>query len=82
MLSFSKELRINSLPNDKIFDQSKLEAFADDKINVAEKLKIVLERVEKIVRKGENAGYQHFPLFPQSFQKVSDTGLLKVRMVW
>ena len=47
----------NSLPNDIILDQSKLKAFADEKINVAEKLKIVLGRVENIVGKGENAGY-------------------------
>ena len=28
---------INSLPNDKILDQSKLKAFADDKLKVTEK---------------------------------------------
>ena len=33
---------INSLPNNKILDRSKLKAFADDKINVIEKLKFVL----------------------------------------
>ena len=27
------------------------------------------EREENIVGKGENAGYQHFLLFPQCFQK-------------
>ena len=32
--------------------------------------------------KGENAGYQHFLLFPQSFQKASFSGSLKVRIVW
>ena len=31
----------------------------------------VMERVENIVGKGENAGYQHFLLFPQFFQKAS-----------
>ena len=34
--------------------------FADDKINVTEKLKFVWDRVEKIVGKGENAGYHVF----------------------
>ena len=53
-----------SAPNDKILDWFKLKAFAD-KINVTEKLKFVLGRVENIVGKGENAGYQHFLLFPQ-----------------
>ena len=41
-----------------------MKAFADDKIDVNEKLKFVLLRVENIVGKGENAGYQHFLLFP------------------
>ena len=33
---------INFLPNDKMLDWFKLKAFADDKINVTEKLKFVL----------------------------------------
>ena len=53
---------INSLPNDKILDWSQLKAFADDKLNLAEKFEYVLGRVENIVGKGENAGYQHFLL--------------------
>ena len=32
------------------------------------------DRQENIVGKGENAGYQHFPLFPQRFQKASSVG--------
>ena len=31
----------------------------------------VLERVENIVGREENASYQHFPLFPRCFQKAS-----------
>ena len=53
----------NTLPDDTYFDWSKLKAFSD-KINLTEKLKLVLERVENIVGQGENAGYQHFLLFP------------------
>ena len=64
-------LAVNSLPNDKILDFSKLKGFADNNINVKEKLKFVLERIENIKGKGENAGYQHFLLFPQCFQKAS-----------
>ena len=56
-----------SLPNIKILDFSKLKAFADDKINVTQKLKFVFRRVENNVGKRENAGYQHFLLFPQYF---------------
>ena len=72
---------VNSLPNDKNFDWSKLKAFADDK-NVTEKLKFVSERIENILGKGENAGYQHFLLFPKCLQKSSSSGLLKVGTVW
>ena len=72
----------NSLPNEKFLDWSKLKALADNKIKLAEKLKFVLGRVENIVGKGENAGYQHFLLFPQCFQKASISGSLKVGTAW
>ena len=49
---------------------------------MTEKLKFVLERVENIVEKEENAGYQHFLLFPQCFRKVSFSKSLKVETVW
>ena len=74
-------MALNSLPNDKILDWSKLKASADDKINVTGMLKFLLERLEN-VGKGENAGYQHFLLFLQYFQKDSYTGSLKGRIVW
>ena len=38
---------------------------------VAQMMTFVLNRIENIVGKGENAGYQHFLLFPQRFQKAS-----------
>ena len=75
-------LAANSLPNDKILDWSKLKAFADDKIKATEKLKFGLGRVENIVGKGENAGYQHFLLFPQCFLEVSFSRASKVGIVW
>ena len=43
-------------PNNKVSDWFKLNAFADKKINVIEKLKFILGRVENITGKGENAG--------------------------
>ena len=49
-------LHLNSLPNDKIIDWSKLTALTDNKINVTQLFKFVLRRVENIVEKGENAG--------------------------
>ena len=72
---------VNSSPNNKFLDLSKLKAFADDKFNVAENFKFVLGRVENIVGKGENAGNQHFLLFPQCFQKASILVSLTVGIV-
>ena len=40
------------------------------------------DRVENIEGKGENAGYLHFLLFLQCFQKASYIGPLKVVTVW
>ena len=67
----------NSLPTDKFLDWSK-----DNIINVSEDLKFVLGRVENIVGKEENAGYQHFLIFLRCFQKASVSRSLKVGIVW
>ena len=72
---------LNPLPGDKIPDCSKLKAFADDKINVNKNVTFLLRRVENILGRGENAGYQHFLLFLQYFQKPSLLGSLKVGIV-
>ena len=37
----------------------------------------VFDRVENNVGKGENAGYQHFLLFPQYFKKLFTQGRWK-----
>ena len=60
----------NFLPNNKILDWSKLKAFADDKINVNQKLNFVLGRVENIVGNGEIAHYKQFLLFPSVFERL------------
>ena len=62
---------INPLPNDKYFDATKLKAFADDKLNVAKMMIFLFDRAENTLAKGQNAGYQHFFLFPQCFPKLS-----------
>ena len=84
MYGFQNELAqlFNSLPNDKISDKFNFKVFADDILNVAQIMICISDRVENIVRKGENGGYQHFPLFPQCFQKASLSGLLQVEIVW
>ena len=73
---------VNSLPNDKILEWSTLKAFADDKLKVAKIMISVLDSIENIVGKGENAGYQHFLLFLQCFQKASFSWSLKLGIVW
>ena len=50
-------------------------------------MNFVLDKVENNVRKGENAGYQLFLLFPTMFSNAIFLGLLKViivlyRMKW
>ena len=42
----------------------------------------VYDRVENIVGKGENAGYQHFLLFPQCLEKASFPVTSKGIIVW
>ena len=68
---------INSLPNDKILDVTKLKAFAEYNIYVGQMMISVSDRVENIVRKGENAGYQHFLLLSPCFQKAFFLGVIK-----
>ena len=80
-LNFQVSFMLNSLPNDKIFVRPKLKAVAVDKINAVEELKCVTGLVRNIVEKGENAGFQHFLLFPQRFQKTSFLGSLRVRTI-
>ena len=72
---------LNSLPHDKISDWSKLKEFADDKLAVVKMMIFVFDRLENTVGKRENAGYQHFLLFPQCFPKPFSLGLLKVVIV-
>ena len=74
---FSYALFIDPLPKYKILDVTKLKAFADDKLNVVKMMISFFLRVENAVGKGENAGYQHFILFPQCFPKPSSLESLK-----
>ena len=73
---------VNLLPYDKILDWSKLKAFANDKLNVTQDMKVVFHRIENIVRKEENAGYQHFLLSSKCFQKAFFSSASKVVIVW
>ena len=72
----------NSLPNDTILGMFKFKASVEDKFGVAEIMGFVLEMVENIVGKGENAGYQHFLHFPTMFSKGFLPLSLEVWIVW
>ena len=65
---------VNCLTNDKISDLSKFKAFADDKINVTQKFKFELGRVENIVGKEENAGISIFPFSHNVFKSCASKG--------
>ena len=66
-LSLQKLELINPFPKDKFLNMTKLKAFVDDKLNVAKMTISLSHRVENTVGKEENAGYQHFLLFPTVF---------------
>ena len=51
----------------KVLSLYQTKTFADDKINVTQKLKLVSERTENIFGERENGGNQYFRLFPQYF---------------
>ena len=75
-------LNFNPFPEDKILDQTKLKAFADDKLNVTKMIISAFDRVENIVGKGEIACISNFSfshivfkrLLFQTSQKVSLCG--------
>ena len=58
---------------------TKLKAFADDKINVAEVMISVCDRVENIVGKGENAVTSIFSFSHNVFKKLLSWGVVKRR---
>ena len=53
---------------------SKSEAFSGNNFTVTEIGQFFQDRIENFVGKGENAGYQHFLLFPTMFSKASFLG--------
>ena len=70
--------KLNSLLNDKILAKAEFKAFADDKLNFDKMTISLFDRVENIVRKGENAGLQHF-LLSSVFSKAFSFRVVKSR---
>ena len=62
--------RLNPLPDNKILALSKWKAFADNNFSGTQMVQFFSDRVENVVGNGEKAGFQHFLLFQQGFQKV------------
>ena len=62
-------MRVNPFPHDKILNQTKLKAFADDKLNVTKMIISVFDRVENIVGKGEIACTSNFSFSYNVFKK-------------
>ena len=60
---------LNSFPNDKILDWFKLKDFADDKINVTQRLNFILGMAENFVGKEEKCPLPPFSSFPTMFSK-------------
>ena len=79
---WSKLKAFNPFPHNKILDQTKLKAFADDKLNVTKIMISVYDRVENIVEKRRNCFYKQFPFFPQLFSKASFPDPSKAVTVW
>ena len=59
-----------TFPHDKIMDQNKLEAFADNKLNGTKMLISVFDRVENIVGTGEIACTSNFSFSHNVFKRL------------
>ena len=68
------ETHLFALSDDKILALSKLKAFAVDNFKVIQIAEFSLYRIENIVEKGENTGYQNFLLFPPTMFSKDVTG--------
>ena len=62
--------RLNPFSHDKILDQTKLKAFADDKLNVTKMIISVFDRVENIVGKVEIACTSNFYFSHNFFKRL------------
>ena len=71
---------INPFPPDKILDQTKLKAFADNELNVTKMIISVFDRVENIVGKGEIACTSNFSFSHNVFKRLLSQTHQKVGM--
>ena len=66
---------LNSLTNNKIQDQSKFKVLTDDKLNLCHKMISIINRVEDILRKGDNTGNMQFSFSKNVSKKLLSPGL-------
>ena len=80
---FTKQKHIDSFPNNKILDQSKIKAFADKIIVICDqKIEICFTgKGRKYCGKRRKCWLPEFFLFPQCFQKAFLPGFLNVGIV-
>ena len=71
---------LNPFPHDKILDQTKFKAFADDKLSVTKMIISVFDRVENIVGKGEIACTSNFSFSHNVFKKLLSLSRQKVSL--
>ena len=74
--------KVIPFPHHKILDQTKLKAFADNKLNVTKMIISVFDRVEKHRGKRRTCLYKQILLFLQCFQKASFRDPSKGVIVW
>ena len=70
----------NPFPHDKILDQTRLKAFADDKLNITKIVISVFDRVENIVGKGEIACTSNFSFSHNVFKRLLSQRRQKVSL--
>ena len=70
----------NPFQHDKILDQTKMKAFADDKLNVTKMIISVIDRVENIVGIGEIACTSNFSFSNNVFKRLLSQTLQKVSL--
>ena len=75
------DLALHSLQH-KILDQTKLKAFADDKLNVRKMIISVFDIVENIVGKGEIACTSNFSFSHNVFKRLLSEIRQKVSLCW
>ena len=64
---------------DRILDLLKFQNFVNDRSHVSKIVVLVSERLENIVSKGENTGYQHFSFTHNDFKGFSLKTIKKVK---